>query len=306
MAQIDRFQLDKYYNQVKDQEALLNFRLNVLNKGFVEFLGMNDKEEVIPESARISYSAQGQVRTDQENKNLTDRLIRNHHTSPVEQLNFSFHIKLPIFVMRQLVRHRTARLNEISGRYSVLPNDFYIPELQNIQIQSKTDKQGRELDDDSLTMEQRQKIQDHLRYEAEFLYKRYLEKLEMGISRELARINLPLSIYTEIHWNIDLHNLFNFLRLRLDSHAQWEIREFASAIYAFVKKLAPMASESFENHILESLSFSKQELQMLEMLFKEIHGIWSKDVDYYADNFWEGDKKSFERFLIKLKEGRQV
>ncbi len=335
MSQVDDAQIEKYSIQVRQKvseernqwkkdhwdsltkeekasfpaKVLNTFSLSVLDHGFVRFVGMGTKqtEEVIPQSARISYDGDELEHTEKEDANLIDRLLRNVHTSPLEQINFSFQIKMPIFVMRQFVRHRTARLNELSGRYSVLDDDFYVPEIENIKIQSKTDKQGREENDNSLSEDLREKIRQGFIEEDKFAYEKYKERIDLGLSREIARINLPLSIYTRIHWNIDLHNLFHLLSLRLDSHAQWEIREYAAAIYAFVKEMAPVTCKSFENHILKSLKFSHQEITFLkpflERLSKDFDQEWIQEQLLLVFNH---DVKAIDRFRTKLVEGRQT
>jgi thymidylate synthase (FAD) len=171
---------------------------------------------------------------------------------------FTFHVKLPIFVARQWIRHRTARLNEISGRYSVMKSEFYLPSTTDIAFQSDNNKQGR------ATTKVPPKIQKQVlaileKYQKQ-LYGKYEELLEINIARELARINLPLSLYTEWYWQIDLHNLFRFLSLRLDQHAQMEIRAYAEVIHTIGRKVCPVAFDAFDEHILSGVRFSKSEM----------------------------------------------
>lgn len=155
------------------------------------------------------------------------------HTSPFEQVNFTFHIKMPIFVARQWIRHRTARVNEISGRYSVMNSEHYLPAREQINMQSEDNKQGRA--SEAVSDEVAEKVLKILSDDQKRVYESYEQLLEMGIARELSRINLPLSLYTEWYWQMDLHNLFHFLRLRLDEHAQYEIRAYAQVILDIIR-----------------------------------------------------------------------
>ena len=195
-----------------------------------------------------------------EDKALIDYLLRHAHTSPFEQVNFTFNIKLPIFVARQIVRHRTAKLNEISGRYSILKDEFYVPDISRMQTQSKDNKQGSSdtlidnAENTILTMTQEQ----------ETAYDNYESYIESGMAKELARINLPVSTYSQWIWQCDLHNLFHFLRLRLDAHAQYEVRVYAEAKYELIKPIVPFACESFERHILNGRKFSSDEMALMK------------------------------------------
>jgi thymidylate synthase (FAD) len=168
---------------------------------------------------------------------------------------------MPIFVARQWIRHRTARLNEISGRYSVMKDEFYVPKAEEVRFQSKRNKQGSSQDD--VPLEMRERIIGLLQQEQTQTYQNYEGLLEDGIARELARINLPLSLYTEMYWQIDLNNLFHFLRLRMDWHAQYEIRVYGDAMAKIVQAVSPLAYEAFEEHLLHGKSFSKTELELL-------------------------------------------
>jgi thymidylate synthase (FAD) len=168
---------------------------------------------------------------------------------------------MPIFVARQWVRHRTARLNEISGRYSVMKDEFYVPDPAQIRYQSANNKQGRS--DECVPLDEAMRIIEKLEQEQKYVYAHYQELLDLNVARELARSNLPISLYTEWYWQIDLHNLFHFLRLRMDDHAQYEIRVFAEAMAVCAKAVAPIAYEAFEEHILGSVSFSRGECEAL-------------------------------------------
>jgi thymidylate synthase (FAD) len=171
---------------------------------------------------------------------------------------------MPIFVARQWVRHRTARLNEISGRYSIMKDEFYVPDADQMRVQSEDNKQAR--GDEMLDQDLAAKMLGQMRDDQELIYKNYREMIDAGLAREIARSNLPLSLYTEWYWQIDLHNLFHFLRLRMDHHAQYEIRVFADAMAQCAKAVAPLAYEAFEDHILGSVRFSKEELRALDSM----------------------------------------
>lgn len=245
---------------VESAEAILDREFPVLDRGFVRLVDYMGSDKRIVQSARVSYG-EG-TKTYRQDKGLINYLIRNDHTSPLEQVIFTFHVKMPIFVARQWVRHRTARMNEISGRYSVLKDECYIPDREHIAYQSEDNKQGRmnEAVDDEIAKRVLAIISEH----NERTFEDYHELLDMNIARELSRIELPLSVYTEMYWQIDLHNLFHFLKLRLDSHAQYEIREYAKVMLEIVKAVCPLAEEAFENHILHSVTLSKREADFVK------------------------------------------
>jgi len=173
---------------------------------------------------------------------------------------------MPIFVARQWIRHRTARVNEISGRYSVLENEFYLPDKGQVRLQSKINRQGRS--DEEVPPELQEEVLRILIEGQRRAYQDYEGLIEKDIARELARINLPLSLYTQWYWQIDLHNLFHFLELRLDYHAQWEIRQYAKVIAEITKKVAPMSYEAFEKHVLNAVRFSGEELKALKNMLQ--------------------------------------
>lgn len=238
-------------------EQILDKEIKVLDKGFVRLVDYLGDDSRIVQSARVSYG-EG-TKSYREDKGLIDYLLRNDHTSPFEQVSFTFHIKMPIVVARQWIRHRTAKVNEISGRYSVMESDFYVPAAEDIAFQSDDNKQGRQ--NEPVSAELAKEIQDIISTEQERVYETYTRLLDMGLAREIARINLPLSLYTEWYWTMDLHNLFHFLRLRMDAHAQKEIRVYANAIFEIVKKITPMAAEAFEKHLLTGVALSGPELE---------------------------------------------
>jgi thymidylate synthase (FAD) len=248
---------------VKDAENLLDKQIKVLDKGFVRLVDYYGGDERIVQSARVSYGKG--TKSVRQDKALIDYLWQNEHTSPFEQVVFTFHCKLPLFVARQWIRHRTARLNEISGRYSVMKEEFYIPSKNNIKFQSTDNKQGRS--NEKVSDDIKEKVLKIIDDSNSSSYEGYKSMLSLDIARELARVNLPLNLYTEWYWQIDLKNLLHFLRLRMDSHAQYEIREYANVMGGIVKKVCPYTWESFEKHTLNSVKLSGQEIDILEKLF---------------------------------------
>src|SRR5688572_24800525 len=248
---------------IPEAEALIDQEIKVLDKGFVRLVDYLGGDERIVQSARVSYGAG--TKTVREDKGLINYLMRNDHTSPFEQVTLTFHTKMPIFVARQWVRHRTARLNEISGRYSVMTDEFYVPEPNELRTQSEVNKQGRS--EDSVETADAEKWLKTMQDDQLSIYSHYEEMIEGGLARELARINLPLSLYTEWYWQIDLHNLFHFIHLRADAHAQYEIRVYAEALAKCARAVAPLAYGAFEEHKMHAIKFSKSECQALaEML----------------------------------------
>ena len=269
-------------------EEILDKEFQVLDKGFVRLVDYYGSDSRIVQSARVSYG-EG-TKTISQDGALIDYLLRHQHTSPFEQVVFTFHLKMPIFVARQWVRHRMARMNEVSGRYSIMKDEFYVPENSCISKQSTNNKQGR----GEVFEEQQAK-----EFQAEFIegqqkaYEVYKGMVEKGIAREIARINLPLALYTEFYWQMDLHNLFHFLKLRLDSHAQYEIRLYAEKILEIIKTVCPMAVSSFENTMEKAVSFNGEEMEALR---KVLNG---------EENPIQ-DEKKLKRFNEKIKTGVQL
>lgn len=273
---------------VEEAEKILDKSFPVLDKGFVRLVDYMGGDARIVQSARVSYG-EG-TKTVSQDSALIDYLLRHQHTSPFEQVVMTFHVKMPIFVARQWVRHRMGRMNEVSGRYSIMKEEFYVPEKKDIALQSKDNKQGR--DSSSLAESEAQEIQNQLENAQKTSYENYSALIEKGIARELARINLPLSLYTEFYWEMDLHNLFHFLKLRLDSHAQYEIRAYANVLLDICKCVAPLATESFINHQNNGVIFSGEELSAI------------RDILSGKENPLSGKKK--ERFEEKIKTGKQL
>jgi thymidylate synthase (FAD) len=249
---------------VPEAEAILDKEFPVLDKGFVRLVDYLGSDSRIVQAARVSYG-EG-TKSFRQDKGLISYLMRNEHTSPFEQVNFTFHIKMPIFVARQWIRHRTARVNEISGRYSVMANEAYIPDMEHINFQSDDNKQGRS--DEPVDQKTREQVASILKADQERAFAAYHEMLDLGIARELARIDLPLSLYTQWYWQMDLHNLFHFLKLRLDNHAQYEIRVYAEAILEIIRTVCPMACEAFEQLILHAERFSSREIEAIKTMIQ--------------------------------------
>ncbi|MBL8072489.1 MAG: FAD-dependent thymidylate synthase [Nitrospira sp.] len=222
-----------------EAEAILDKEFRVLDKGFVRLVDYLGGDSRIVAAARVSYGAG--TKTVREDKGLINYLMRNDHTSPFEQVILTFHAKMPIFVARQWVRHRTARLNEISGRYSVMEDEFYVPPQEQLRRQSQNNKQAR--GEEELSADVQERILELLKKDQSNVYSNYEGMLNDGLARELARINLPLSLYTQWYWQIDLHNLFHFLKLRLDSHAQYEIRAYGEVMATMAKVVAREITE---------------------------------------------------------------
>jgi thymidylate synthase (FAD) len=287
---------------VAEAEEALDREFPVLDKGFVRLVDYLGGDERVVQSARVSYGKG--TKSCREDSGLIDYLLRNSHTSPFEQVVLTFHVKLPIFVARQWVRHRTARLNEVSGRYSVLKDDFYVPAPEDVASQSTDNKQGRSAL--ALDSEQAEKVRAVFADGQKSAYAAYSSLVDEGIARELARINLPLALYTEWYWQIDLHNLFNFLKLRLDAHAQKEIRQYAKVLFEIAKKVAPCCCESFQRHILNGAHFSGDEMKELRKRL-DCQDETGTSGGSSSGNARDGlSEKDLERFEEKLKSGRQL
>ncbi len=243
-----------------EADALLDKEFKVLDHGFVRLVDYMGTDESIVQAARVSYGKG--TKKISEDRGLIRYLMKNMHTSPFEMVEFKFHIKLPIFVARQWIRHRTANVNEYSGRYSVMPEEFYLPRQEDICFQAIDNKQGRS--EKAIPPELQKEFIAYLKKSQRDTFEGYSRFLEAGLAREIARINLPLAIYTEWYWKIDLHNLFHFLKLRLDKHAQREIRAYAETMADIVKTVCPIAYEAFMDYRVNALSFSGPELKFLQ------------------------------------------
>ena len=226
--------------------------IEVLDRGFVRLVDcmpsrIPDAEEsadhAIAEAARCCYKRG--TKSIRDDKMLIRYLMRHNHTSPLEMIEFKFHIKLPIFVARQAIRHRTANVNEMSGRYSEMPEEYYIPDTDNLRTQSEINKQGSE---GHIDPGEAKDCIDQFTEQSASSFQSYRSFLDKGIAREQARMVVPLNTYTEWYWKIDLHNLLHFLDLRCDPHAQWEIQQYADAILELIKPLVPWTIDAWQDY----------------------------------------------------------
>ena len=283
-------------------EEILDKEFKVLDKGFVRLIDYLGGDDRIVQAARVSYG-EG-TKSYREDAGLIDYLLRHEHTSPFEQVVLTFHVKLPIFVARQWIRHRTARLNEISGRYSIMKDEFYVPVSGDLAEQSADNKQGRS--DEPMDADKAASVIERFERGQKAAYGDYSSLVEEGLAREIARINLPLSLYTEWYWQIDLHNLFRFLMLRMDAHAQKEIRLYANTMLDITRAVAPRAVESFERNTLSAVRFTGAEMAELKRRL-----VGRSAVDDGAGIASAGEAsllkgKELERFEEKLRTGKQL
>lgn len=270
---------------VPEAEKILDKEFPVLNHGFVRLVDYMGGDARIVQSARVSYG--DGTKTVREDAALIDYLLRHQHTSPFEQVVLTFHVKMPIFVARQWIRHRTARVNEISGRYSIMRDEFYLPADMDVAKQSTDNKQGRSTE--PVTHQYAAEVQDKLENGQKQAYAEYSALVDTGLARELARVNLPLSLYTEMYWQIDLHNLFHFLKLRLDGHAQKEIRDYAEVLLEIARAVAPAATSSFENYMRNGVNFSGEEMEELrKMLDGKETSLTGKKLDRFKEKIATG------------------
>jgi thymidylate synthase (FAD) len=236
----------------------------VLDHGFVRVVDYMGDDAAVVQAARVSYGRG--TRKTSEDEGLIRYLMRHYHSTPFEMCEIKYHVKLPIFVARQWIRHRTANVNEYSARYSILDKEFYIPAPEHLAAQSADNRQGRGA---VLEGEDAARVLAMLRQDAEQTYAHYEEMLDEdgpGLARELARMNLTLNTYTQWYWKTDLHNLFHFLRLRADSHAQYEIRVYAEAMLETVKAWVPLSYAAFADYRLGAVTFSAKMLEVLRRM----------------------------------------
>jgi thymidylate synthase (FAD) len=251
-------------------EEILYEPLPVLDHGFVRVVDYMGDDAAIVQAARVSYGRG--TRRVQDDSGLIRYLMRHRHTTPFEMCEIKYHVKLPIFVARQWIRHRTANVNEYSARYSVLDREFYLPQAEHLAAQSTQNRQGRGT---VLTGAEAERVLTLLREDAEKTYADYQEMLNLddagrpldpgrdGLARELARMNLPLSIYTQWYWKIDLFNLMHFLSLRADPHAQYEIRAYADVMLETVRRWAPVTYGAFQDYVLGGARLSAAALRVV-------------------------------------------
>ena len=273
------------------------------NCGFVGVVDVMGSDRSIVRAARVSYG-EGTKKV-QDDRNLIRYLMRHRHTTPFEMCEIVFHLKMPIFIARQWVRHRTASINEYSARYSVMTDEFYVPEIDYLKKQSKTNNQGS---DGDITQNLREIILVKLKKIFDETYKEYDDFLTLDLSRELSRMILPVSNYTEMYWKMNLHNLFHFLKLRTDSHAQQEIQDYANAVLDLAKPYFPIAFEAWEDYVKDAVTFSRKELNIIEHAIKSFPDIATfmmklKD----SEDFDSGlSKREWNEFIDKfeLTEGK--
>jgi thymidylate synthase (FAD) len=247
-------------------EEMLFSAIPVLDHGFIRVVDYMGDDSAVVQAARVSYGRG--TRKTSEDEGLIRYLMRHYHSTPFEMCEIKYHVKLPIFVARQWIRHRTANVNEYSARYSIMDKDYYLPAQEHLAAQSIDNRQGRGEVLDEGTAKQ---VLALLRQDAEQTYGHYELMLEedIGLARELARMNLTLNTYTQWYWKTDLHNLFHFLRLRADSHAQYEIRAYAEAMLETVKAWVPLSYGAFCDYRLGAVTFSAK---MLEVVRKMMAG----------------------------------
>ena len=258
---------------VPELEEVLYEALPVLDHGFVRVIDYMGDDAAVVQAARVSYG-RGTKRVS-EDQGLINYLMRHRHTTPFEMCEIKYHVKLPIFVARQWIRHRTANVNEYSARYSILDNEFYVPSPDQLGVQSVSNRQGR---GDVLEGEEAERVLELLRSDAEQTYAHYQEMLNeddagnvrdesrQGLARELARMNLTLGFYTQWYWKTDLHNLLHFLSLRADPHAQWEIRVYAEVMLETVKRWVPAVYAAFMDYRMGAASLSAKGLAVVKRM----------------------------------------
>ncbi|WP_265027228.1 FAD-dependent thymidylate synthase [Wolbachia endosymbiont (group A) of Bombylius major] len=248
---------------VKEIDAILYEEHKVLDHGFIRVVDYMGSDSAIVQAARVSYG-KGTKQISQDEA-LIKYLMKHHHTTPFEMCEIKFHVKLPIFVARQWIRHRTANVNEYSARYSILDNEFYTPKPEQVAKQSDNNKQGS---GEAFDPDTSKEIIDSLTNDSNLVYSHYEKFIEQGLAREIARTNLMLNYYTQFYWKIDLHNLLHFLKLRADKYAQYEIRVYAEVMLDIIKKWVPMAYNAFVEYCLESACISRTGLEIIRKLIK--------------------------------------
>jgi len=285
--------------QISDgAEEWLGKKIEVLDHGFVYLVDYMGNDQAIEQAARVSYGTG--TRNVNETVGLIRYLMRHQHTTPFEMVELKFHAKMPIFVARQWVRHRTASINELSGRYSILDKEFYVPSPEVITTQSQDNKQGR---GQALNVNTANKIRQLLIDDATRNYGHYASMLEEdGLAKELARMDLTLNFYTQWYWKANLHNTLRFLGLRMDPHAQWEIREYANAMSTIVRDSVPIAWKAFEDYQLNAVKLTSQEVAVLTQAIGAFSLILSQEsVLHLAQNAGLTNKREQQEMLEKFK-----
>jgi thymidylate synthase (FAD) len=248
-------------------ERHLYTAIPVLDHGFIRVIDYMGDDAAITQAARVSYGKG--TKSVQNDEGLIRYLMRHWHSTPFEMCEIKLHVKLPVFVARQWIRHRTANVNEYSARYSILDREFYIPAPEHVNAQSVVNNQGR---GGVLEGEEAARVLEILKADSARCYDNYEAMIaqngQEGLARELARMNLPANIYTQWYWKVDLHNLFHFLRLRADAHAQYEIRVYAEALCNVVADWVPFAFKAFEDYRMGAVSLSAQMVECMRRMLK--------------------------------------
>jgi len=250
--------------RVPGADSIIGVKHPVLQHGYVVLVDYMGDDAAIVQAARVSYGLG--TRTARDDRALIRYLMRHGHTTPFEMVEFKFLVRLPMYVARQWIRHRTASVNEVSARYSIVPDEFDVPPPEAIRGQSARNRQGRS--GETLPPATVEAFREAVKRSSDEAYEIYQKSLEQGVARELARIVLPVGIYTEWYWKMNLHNLFHFLELRLDDHAQEEIRQYANIIAEIVKGVVPVAYEAFEDFVLGAETFSRGELSAISAMLE--------------------------------------
>jgi thymidylate synthase (FAD) len=266
------------------------YKVQVLDCGSIEVVDWMGDDSDIVKAARISTGSS--TKTTQEDERLIDYLVEHAHTSPFEMCEIKLKLSMPIFIARQWMRHRMASINEYSGRYSEMNDEFYIP--KQFRLQSKSNHQGS---DGILDSESNEKFQNQLSLNFQQTFSEYQSMLEKGVSREMSRIILPLSTYTSFFWKIDLHNLLKFLQLRMDPTAQEEIQVYAKEIWKIVQMWVPATAASFERHFLKSQKLSESELLVLRQAFSAVNSSEKEKIQKVISESNELKKRSKEKLI---------
>ncbi|MGD1884927.1 MAG: FAD-dependent thymidylate synthase [Paracoccaceae bacterium] len=293
LAEIEALRGETYQTlraTVPGMEKHLYTPLSVLDHGFVRVIDYMGDDSAITQAARVSYGKG--TKSVQNDEGLIRYLMRHWHSTPFEMCEIKLHVKLPVFVARQWIRHRTANVNEYSARYSILDREFYIPAPNALAAQSVVNNQGR---GEALSGEEAERVLRYLRDDAMRCYDHYEEMIgqggQQGLARELARMNLPANIYTQWYWKVDLHNLFHFLRLRADAHAQYEIRVYADAICEVVRDWVPAAYGAFENYRMGGANLSATALDCIRRMLK------GETVTQETSGMSKGEWREFEGLI---------
>jgi len=271
-------------------EAHLYKAYPVLDHGFVRVIDYMGDDAAICQAARVSYGKG--TKSVQNDEGLIRYLMRHWHSTPFEMCEIKLHVKLPVFVARQWIRHRTANVNEYSARYSILDREFYIPEPDALAAQSAVNNQGR---GEALSGREAERVLEYLKGDAARCYDHYEEMIadegQQGLARELARMNLPANIYTQWYWKVDLHNLLHFLRLRADAHAQYEIRVYADEICKLVADWVPAAYSAFEDYRMGGANLSAKALECIRQMLK------GEEVTQESSGMSKGEWREFRALL---------